>query len=288
MRQSWFIKHSRPSRAQHRLFCFPYAGGNAQIFRTWADLLPPSVELIAIQAPGKGSRMLEPPCTSVEQLIDQLLTDMQPLLHEKPFSLFGHSNGALVAFELSCVLQERRLPGPQHLFLSASPAPWTRRFERPYSAMDDDEFRGVLQELNGTPPEVLQNRELLDLVLPGLRADFSLAEGYAYSRPYKLSVPTSIYYGEHDEIEEFQIRSWQEQIAPRARFERIPGGHFFIHSHQELLAGLISKQLMASSRTSTSGAATEQEHASEQRSGVHTGWYGARSASYETSMESVT
>ena len=243
MRNPWFVNHSKSPRAKQRLFCFPYAGGNAGIFRPWVDVLPPSIELIGVQTPGKGSRLLEPPCTTIKELIDGLLVALTPLLHDKPFSFFGHSNGALVAFELSCILQERKLPLPQHLFLSASPAPWTRVFDRPYSTMSNDEFRTVLQDLNGTPPEILDDRELFELVLPGLRADFSLAETYAYSRTQKLSVPASIYYGEHDEIEEFQIRSWQEQIDREASFERIAGGHFFIHSHLDRLTELIGRQL---------------------------------------------
>src|SRR5690606_3916127 len=117
---------------------------NAYLFRPWADLLPASVDVIGIQAPGKGSRLLEAPCASVPVLIDNMLESLLPLLDDKPFSFFGHSNGALVAFELACTLQARGLPLPQQLFLSASPAPWMRVIERPYSSMPEDEFKAVL------------------------------------------------------------------------------------------------------------------------------------------------
>lgn len=243
MKNSWFVNHSRRHFASQRLFAFPYAGGNAHIFRPWADALPVSVEVIGIEAPGKGSRLLESPYTTVNELINGLLVAMEPLLYEKPFSFFGHSNGAMIAFELSSVLQRRGLPMPQHLFLSASPAPWTRVFDQPYSAMNNEEFKTVLRDLQGTPAEVLDDAELFELVLPGLRADFCLAEGYAYSRSTKLPVPTSIFYGEHDEIEETHIYAWQDQIASDARFKRVPGGHFFIHSHLEYLTETIGMQL---------------------------------------------
>lgn len=243
MKGSWFQHHSRPLRATRRLFCFPYAGGNAHLFRSWVELLPPTVEVIGIQAPGKGSRALEAPCTSVRELTDGLMQALRPLLQDKPFSFFGHSNGALVAFELSCALQQQRLPTPQHLFLSASPAPWTRVIERPYSRMSDAEFKTVLKDMNGTPAEVLDDPGLFELVLPGLRADFSLAENYRYAWPQKLAVPTSVYYGEEDEISEAQIHAWQEQIRPTARFERMPDGHFFIHSQTERLVGSVARQL---------------------------------------------
>lgn len=244
MDDSWFVKHSRSAQAASRLFCFPYAGGNAYIFRGWGEQLPPSIEVIGIQAPGKGSRLLERPHATVASLIEDLLPSLRPLLDDRPFSFFGHSNGALVAFELSCILQERGLPMPQQLLLSASPAPWTRVIERPYSTMPEDEFRTVLRDLDGTPAAVLDDPELFALVLPGLRADFTLGEGYLFSHPCKLSVPTSVFYGEHDDIEEHQIRAWQEQIVEPVRFDRISGGHFFIHSHHELLTGLVGRRLV--------------------------------------------
>lgn len=141
------------------------------------------------------------------------------------------------------MLQERNLPLPRELLLSASPAPWTREFDEPYSAMSDEEFKNALQDLNGTPQEILANRELLDLFLPGLRADFSLSETYVYARSRKLAVPTSVFYGEHDEIEERQVHAWQDEIEPQIRFERLPGGHFFIHSHLEQLTALVGSRL---------------------------------------------
>ncbi len=243
MKSPWLIPFSRPEFAAARLFCFPYAGGSAHVYRPWAEMLSSSTEVIAIQAPGKGGRMVERPCSSVAEIIDGLLSAMEPVLREKPFSFFGHSNGALIAFELCAVLQERNLPLPEHLFLSASPAPWTRTFGRRYSQMDDEEFIELLKELKGTPPGVLADRDLLELVLPGLRADFALSEKYRYARAVKLTVPTTVFYGEEDEIGEEQIFAWQEQIEPTLRFERIAGGHFFIHSHLERLTALVRRQM---------------------------------------------
>jgi medium-chain acyl-[acyl-carrier-protein] hydrolase len=241
----WLISLSNPQPARRRLFCAPYAGGSAQIFQPWAEYLP-DVELFGIQAPGKGGRLLEQPCASVAELVDALLAAMTPMLFAKPFSLFGHSNGALIAFELSCVLQERNLPLPQHLFLSASSAPWARMPRRSYAAMSDAEFKDVLRDLQGTPPAVLENDDLFELIKPGLLADFSLAERYVFSRGSKLRVPTSIYYGDQDNIQPWQVRAWQEQIERPVKFERIPGGHFFIHSHLGMLTRLIDAELSGS------------------------------------------
>jgi medium-chain acyl-[acyl-carrier-protein] hydrolase len=239
----WLVRQPRTAPIEQRLFCFPYAGGTAQVFHGWSELLPPTIEVIAINAPGKGTRLLEPPCKTVDALCDELLKTMQPLLYDKPFSFFGHSNGAFIAFELSCRLQHRRLPLPRQLMLSASPAPWTRSFDRPFSAMTDNEFKDVLKDLNGTPPSVLDNPDLFELLLPGLRADFALPENYQYKWPEPLSAETHIFYGEHDVVTEEQIRAWQEKIGNPATFQKIAGGHFFIHSHLEELTSSIGSRL---------------------------------------------
>lgn len=243
----WFVRHSAARSGGQRLFCFPYAGGSANIFRAWAQRLPPSVEVIGVQAPGKGSRMLDPPYKNVHALVDGLLDALTPMLHEKPFSLFGHSNGALIAFELSCMLQRHGLPLPRRLFLSASPAPWVRVFDKPYSQMNDAEFKSMLKDFNGTPSEILDDVDLFQLLLPGLRADFSMSEGYLYTHGRKLAVPVDVYHGAQDDIEPAQIHAWSEHIASLPRFEQIPGDHFYIHSHIDQLTESIARRLDPSS-----------------------------------------
>jgi medium-chain acyl-[acyl-carrier-protein] hydrolase len=239
----WFVPHSRGQAQGQRLFCFPYAGGNAYLFRPWVEALPAALEVVGIQAPGKGSRVLEPPCTGLRALAEQLAAALAPHLTDKPFCFFGHSNGALVAFELCCLLQARGLPLPRRLFLSASPAPWLRHEEKPYSQMSEAEFKTMLRDMNGTPAEVLDNPELYALMEPGLRADFALSENYRYAWDLPLDVPVSLFYGAHDAISEEQIFGWQAQLAQTPDFTRLDGGHFFIHSHQAELVALLRARL---------------------------------------------
>lgn len=205
--------------------------------------MPSTVEVIGVQTPGKGSRVLEPPYTNLHELIENLVDAITPLLQDKPFSFFGHSNGALVAFELSCVLQSRRLPMPRRVFLSASPAPWTRTLDQPYSQMSDEAFKTMLKDFNGTPSEILDDVDLFGLLLPGLRADFSMSEGYRYAHARKLAASVDVYYGEHDDVDEAQIQAWREHIAVSPRLEKVPGGHFYIHSHFEQLTDSIARRL---------------------------------------------
>lgn len=235
MKSPWFIRFPAGPRVSMRLFCFPYAGGHGHLFRGWPARMPHSVQVIGIQAPGKGARVLETPHASLDGLVDDLLDAILPLLAEGPFCFFGHSNGAMVAFQLASRLQSLGLPVPERLLLSASPAPWTRIFARPYSAMDNAEFTQVLRELDGTPVALFDDSELFELMLPGLRADFALAESYRHAPELMLRMPVTVFYGATDGIEWERIQAWQERFCDPVEFREIAGGHFFIHTHEELL-----------------------------------------------------
>ena len=242
MSKGWFVDFGRSLRPTHRLFCFPYAGGSAAIYRGWQARLPPSIEVVGIQTPGKGARVLEAPHTDLDTLVSDLLDAIRPRLHERPFSFFGHSNGALIAFQLARRMQREGLPAPERLFLSANPAPWTRTFDPPHSSLSDVEFRAMLYRLNGTPPEVLANDELLELMLPGLRADFALAESFRCDGSAIRSACT-VFYGSEDEIAPHQIEAWQDRIDGPVDYERIEGGHFYIHDQEALLVRKVLERL---------------------------------------------
>lgn len=240
MSRSWFVRFPGVSTPAHRLFCFPYAGGNAHLFRTWPARLPASVEVIGIQAPGKGPRLIETPHASMRALLDDLVGAIRPLLEEGEFSFFGHSNGAMIAFELACRLYTLGLPLPQRLLLSANPAPWRRTLARPYSSMSSADFKQMLRELDGTPPELLDDDELFELVLPGLRADFALIETYQKTLKPVLPVPATVFYGTRDAIDEDHVYAWQERFAAPVDFREVDGGHFFIHTHEDQLLAQVA------------------------------------------------
>lgn len=226
-----------------RLLCFPYAGGHAHLFRGWSPRLPPSVQVIGIQAPGKGARVLEAPLASLDALVDDLIEAIGPVLEEGPFCFFGHSNGALVAFQLASRLQSLGWPLPERLLLSASPAPWTRVFTRPYSAMGEAEFKQVLRELDGTPVALFDDNELFELMLPGLRADFAMAESYRHTPEPMLQMPVTVFYGMEDGIEQERLQAWQDRVSGPVEFQAIAGGHFFIHTHEEVLVREVMMRL---------------------------------------------
>ena len=244
MSSKWFVRFRPATPRAHRLYCFPFAGGNANLYRDWATKVPAGIDIVGIQAPGKGARVLEAPYTDLGALVEDLLAAMTPTLNDGPFSFFGHSNGAMIAFHLACRLHALRLPLPRRLFLSDNPAPWTRTNEKNYATMPDDEFKDALRELNATPSEILQDDELLALLMPGLRADFMLADSYRFPRGVALPVRTTIFHATQGEIPRHQIVAWEERIAGPVEYHDMPGGHFFLHTHEQLLVDEVSRRVL--------------------------------------------
>src|SRR4029077_19602834 len=180
-------------------------------FRNWESGLPESVEVCAVQLPGRETRFVEPAFTRLEPLIEALAEQLRPHL-SRPFALFGHSMGALLAFELSRRL--RRQGGPQavHLFVSGCAASQLVSHTNPVHSLPDAGFRAELRGLNGTPTATLDNDELMHLLLPTLRADFSVCETYAFVPGPLLTCAISAFGGLGDDtVSGSDLDTWREQ-----------------------------------------------------------------------------
>jgi medium-chain acyl-[acyl-carrier-protein] hydrolase len=237
------IIHTGAKQPAVRLLCFPYAGGGASIYRQWASKLPAWVEVCAIQLPGRENRMHTPAHINMQAAIEEIATNIQPLL-DKPFYLFGHSMGALISFELARFLRRSNLPQPARLFVSASRAPQMQHHNEEIHALPGREFLAGIKKLGGTPDEILQHEELMELLLPMLRADFTLYETYRYTPEPPLSYPINAYCGTHDaEVSKEEIAGWQEQTSNTFKLEMISGDHFCIHSQQDVLLKYISQEI---------------------------------------------
>src|SRR5215471_3592490 len=175
----WFVRAQKRSNRRIRLFCFPYAGGSSAIFRRWPDYLPVDIEVIAVELPGRGGRLKEPPFCRLSDLIASLVAPISQLL-DVPYVFFGHSMGATIAFELTRALRRSKVGEPERLFVSGRAAPDILDSERLTYDLPDADLIGELQKLNGTPPEVLSHVELMQMMLPVIRADFELVETYRY------------------------------------------------------------------------------------------------------------
>jgi medium-chain acyl-[acyl-carrier-protein] hydrolase len=226
-----------------RLFCFPYAGRGASIFRTWNHHLPPAVELYPVQSPGRETRLAEPPFVRLTPLVERLSETLTPYF-DVPFAFFGHSMGALVSFELARYLRKQGRPGPIQLFVSGHRAPQLPRSRPPLHDLPESALLRALRELKGASEQVLQNRELLDLLLPTLRADLAVCENYQYRPEDAFDCPIAAFGGLEDSaVSREDHAAWIAQTRCSFSLHMFPGDHFFLHSAKEGLLSALFQQL---------------------------------------------
>jgi len=239
----WTVLFRPNPAAGFRLFCFPYAGSGASIFQSWPSYLPSSVEVVGIQLPGRTSRWMEPPVARLDTLIAGAVQGIAPLL-DRPFAFYGHSMGAMLAFEVACELRTRGLRQPLALFLAAFRAPDQPPRNPPIRGLPEPKFRAALRNLNGTPPEVLAHAELMDLVSPVLRADFTICETYQYVPRPPLTCAVRVFGGLSDrDVAREQLQAWAGYTDGRFALNMLPGDHFFIHTATVPLLNLIAADL---------------------------------------------
>lgn len=213
-------------------------------FRSWSNSLPPTVEVCPVELPGRGARLKVPPFTRLSPLVQAIAHAILPHL-DKPFAFFGHSMGALISFELTRLLRRDYSRSPVHLFVSASRAPQVPDPDPPIHALPEPEFLEELRHLNGTPKEVLENTELMQLLLPVLRADFAVIETYVYDPEPAQDFPITAFGGLQDnEVSCDALKAWREQTSASFSLQMLPGNHFFIQSAQPLLLRLLSRELL--------------------------------------------
>lgn len=236
----------RPS-PRLRLFCFPYAGGAASTFRGWAEALPDGIEVCPVQPPGREGRIREERLRSMDALVAALDEGLGDELDGAPHAFFGHSMGSVAAFELA---RRRRAAGrsePQHLIASAHiapPVPWR---EEPIWDLPNPRFKERLEELNGTPKEVLEHPELMELVEPLLRADFEINETYEYSPGEPLTCPVTAVGGVgDDEVSREDLARWEEVTSGPFDLHLLPGDHFFLNGPSKTdLLRLVAQKLLS-------------------------------------------
>ncbi|WP_109514474.1 thioesterase II family protein [Pseudomonas ovata] len=235
-----------------QLFCLPYSGASAMVYSRWRRALPEWLSVQPVELPGRGARLGEPLQTDMQALARQLVRELIPRING-PYALFGHSLGALLAFEMIHALREFGAPSPVSLFASGTAAPsqrddYARGFADPKT---DDELKAELRDLNGTAQEVLDNQELMDLTLPVLRADFRLCGLYEYRSRPRLDCPIHVLGGKQDKATQEQLIAWQLESAANFSLEMLPGTHFFIHEQQAKVLRILRNCLEVDVRRSS-------------------------------------
>lgn len=248
-----YIWRAKRGDHRHRLICFPHAGAGAGAYAEWAALVPPEIELAAVQLPGRQNRIAEDPVTAVGPLVKVLTQALRPVM-DGPFSFFGHSGGAVLAFEVARALHAKGGPRPGRLFLSAQPAPGTAGTVKQLHDLTDEDLAAEVVRLGGIEPEIAEDEDVMDALLPTLRADFDLWEHHEVGPGPRLSTPITVLSGALDpRAPRETLDAWREQTDGAFDVRLYPGGHFyFLHDPSELVRDISHELLEAEKAGSVS------------------------------------
>jgi surfactin synthase thioesterase subunit len=223
-----WIRRFRPAGADSApLVCLPHAGGSASFFFPVSRALAPAIDVLAVQYPGRQDRRGEPNIDSVPELADRILAALRHL-GDRPLALFGHSMGALLAYEIALRLPATGLPAPSHLFVSGWRAPSRHRGSHVH-LMSDQGILAELQALNGTEAAVMATPEIMEMILPAVRSDYRAVETYRWEPGRMLDCPVTALTGDRDPLVTVdEARAWEEHTTGPTDLQVLRGGHFYL------------------------------------------------------------
>ncbi|MDQ0937106.1 thioesterase II family protein [Streptomyces turgidiscabies] len=252
-----WVLHSGAARdvCHSRLMCFPQAGGGTLAYRPWTTLLAPDVDILPVVLPGRDARYREPPFTDLAQLARAAAEGLRPILFDQeppvPYAFFGHSLGALLAYETARVLSETH-PPPALLIVSGSAPPHRAAAAAPTChTLPDEEFLTEVVRLGGVPHAALDEPELIRVMLPVLRADFTAAETYVHAGGTPLDCPVAVYTGDTDSsVPRAQLTEWDQVTHVRPVRHRVfAGDHFYLDDARRPLLRALRDDLQEAAET---------------------------------------
>ena len=247
---AWIRRLHRGPDHGPTLVCLPHAGGSASFFRPWAQTLGAHAQVLAIQYPGRQDRMHDRCPTTIAEYAEEVFSALAPL-GERPLAFFGHSMGAMIAFEVATRMTERLGLQPSTLFVSARRAPSTHRDD--LYTLDD---RGIVEELkllSGTDMRILDDPEILRMVLPSMRNDYAAVRSYEYRPGPVLDCPVIALMGADDpRIDTDEAAAWSRHTTGRFALHTFTGGHFYLAAHQRAVADLILRSLLVKGSVNSS------------------------------------
>lgn len=227
---SWIRRYRPTEDATTRLVCFPHAGGSASFFHPVAKTHGGTTDVVALQYPGRQDRLREPAIDNIDEYADRITTVLATL-PDVPTVFFGHSMGALIAFEVAHRLEEQAARSPLSVIASGRRAPSTTRPERVHER-DDDGIIAELELLNGTDSALLADEEILRMAMPAIRNDYIAVESHP-SRNRTVACPLTVLVGTQDPKTTLdEAAQWQEHTTGPFRMREFPGGHFYLTGHQ--------------------------------------------------------
>jgi len=239
---SWIVVPRPLPNAKMRLICFPYAGGGAPVYSSWPDSLPPDIEVIAIQPPGRLARIKEPLAQSVDEMVRAILAALLPYL-DRPFATFGHCLGAIVMFEVVQRLASEHWTYPLQLFASGAPPP--KQYLLPNLLnRSDEEFLGLLRAIGLTDQEVLNDPDLVRALLPMVRSDFQVAANYRYKAPTPLDIPIVTFAGDADAFAPpLVVEGWRHETTAYFSKHNYSGGHYFLVPERDSILRIVALEM---------------------------------------------
>jgi surfactin synthase thioesterase subunit len=226
-----------------RLFCIPYAGGSASLYNDWIVSAPDWLQVCSVELPGRGWLGAESLATSLIELAQTITSAVYPYT-DRPYAIFGHSMGALLAYEVASQLESLGRDQICRLLVSGCRAPFIPRKKPAVSHLPDAELRDHIRAMQGTPEEILAHPEVMELLLPVLRSDFALCEQYRLPRVHLLRTPLTTLRGEQDEdTQGSDMHMWRLLTTGDFRSLKFPGGHFFLKESENDVIGVVCKEL---------------------------------------------
>jgi surfactin synthase thioesterase subunit len=253
---NWFVRLRARPDARVRLVCFPSAGAGASVYGRWSEHLPPDVEVWAAQLPGRETRRLERSLTDLHEIADRCAALIEPVL-DRPFGFFGHSMGALVAFEVARRLRARDRV-PMALFVSGRAAPHVARGYAGIADLSDDDFITKMDTMFGGVPELLKtDAEFRELYLPPLRADVEAVAAYRPVDDAPQPFPMYVLGGAEDRsVPREALDAWEGYAGGTFAVHTFPGDHFYVYSTREPVIEFVARTMaLAGARNDPAGAA---------------------------------
>jgi surfactin synthase thioesterase subunit len=227
------------------LFCIPYAGGSATVYMQWKQLLGKHIEVYPVELAGRGARYDEPHDSNFTSMMNDLVTQIKPYAEKNAYAIFGHSMGAVLAYELYYMLAEDGLPLPVHLFLSGRPAPVHHTGRKSFlSKLVREKLGDLFHKYEAIPVEIVKRPELANKFRRVLKSDVRLMNTYAAKpKQAKINCPVTIFSGKHDEISEAELLDWNSHTNNNCKIIWLNGDHFFLHSRKEELVSVINQTI---------------------------------------------
>ncbi|HET9380712.1 MAG TPA: alpha/beta fold hydrolase [Streptomyces sp.] len=239
---TWVRRFHPAPHGTVRLVCLPHAGGSASFFFPVSKALAPAVEVLAIQYPGRQDRRHEPGIVDLHDLADRIFEALRPLAG-RPLALFGHSMGAVLAYEIALRMRDAGLPAPVNLFASGRRAPSRHRDERVHLE-PDDRIVAELRTLSGTHASVLADPEVLAMIMPAVRSDYRAVETYRHGPGRRLDCPVTVLTGDEDpRVTVDEASAWKEHTTGPTELRVLPGGHFFLVEQSARVIGIVAEKL---------------------------------------------